>query len=412
MTSPDAPASYRVGDDVETIVPPRDMEIHPLNALEERAAREDPNAFHIPRAAWESFKKVTDSYTTITPEQFQKSTNLPDNMARAIFLGMQARGAIDREADKGGGYIVRRPEGEAAYRPLRPTERRGRLARALFEVARQGAEVLHARGIHHRTYDNNRAGQVGAMPGENNQQLWGVVITDSPLNSPNYFNPELNPQDELRRSIQPRRREGRVGRAATPHPDEVRRSSRATSDKADAADTSSRKSRSHSTASGDLRRGSAAAPNRQNRTLTAAEQYQRDLDNYNELLKRIAELRKDPTYGTLVNDPNALDALHKDIQQEAWPLYEARLQELNDEIKAANAFVSDDNKQPLYSSVADMPPAEKQKIVHPIDVRKTTEFLNAHLPAGTTVPNDVLRTFTGARLLAAGKLHKPVQKHS
>jgi hypothetical protein len=143
------------------------------------------------------------------------------------------------------------------------------------------------------------------------------------------------------------------------------------------------------------------------RSFTPAEQYQHDLEQYDEMLEHIDQLRKDPTYGALVSDPNKLAQLHKDIQREAWPLYEARLQELNQAIEAGNKFVSDDNKQPPLASVKDMPTFERQKIVKPIDARLTKEFLEAHLPAGTVVPDDVMRTFTTARLVARGKIRRP-----
>jgi hypothetical protein len=136
--------------------------------------------------------------------------------------------------------------------------------------------------------------------------------------------------------------------------------------------------------------------------------YEKRLERYEQDLALIEQLQRDTTYGSLVDDVNALEVLHRAIQDEAWPLYEDRMNELNEQTEEDNEGLGDDEKQPLIASPDKIPAGDKRLIVDPIDARHTTMFAARRLPNGTPVPPNILRIVTLARLKAVGKLNKPI----
>lgn len=152
---------------------------------------------------------------------------------------------------------------------------------------------------------------------------------------------------------------------------------------------------------------SASAPPKPENHSSATTPDQKRLARYNEQITRIEALKNDPTYGHLVSDSEALKLLHKEIQEEVWPQYEARLEKLNKQIEKANKACSEDDKLPLIESVEKMPAKEKRPIINPIDRKHTDNFVRARLPEDTKLPEDVRSTITLARLLTVGKLRPP-----
>jgi hypothetical protein len=121
--------------------------------------------------------------------------------------------------------------------------------------------------------------------------------------------------------------------------------------------------------------------------------YTKALRRYEDNLKLIDRYETDPNYNGMF-EAARLKALHDEIQSEAWPLYEARLAELND-------GKADDEK---IASVEKMPADERRKIVDPIDQAHTQAYIAAN---GHDSSDELKRALTLARLKAVGKLQKP-----